>query len=254
VAIFDYGRTPEGVFYYAMEYLEGLDLDALVAGCGSMPAGRVVHLLQQVCASLAEAHGMGLVHRDIKPSNIVLAERGGMPDVVKVLDFGLVKDLAGPEDSSLTAAEVITGTPLFISPEAVTSPENVGPASDLYAVAAVGYYLLTGTHVFMGKTAMAICSAHAHIVPEPPSVRGVAIPLDLEQLLMRGLSKEPQSRPASAREFRGALLACNVRPWTEQDAISWWDTQGRKLMEAQKYTSRDPGSVASTIAVDMRTR
>ncbi|MBI5534693.1 MAG: serine/threonine protein kinase [Deltaproteobacteria bacterium] len=255
VAIFDYGRTPEGVFYYAMEYLEGLDLDALVQASGPLPAGRVVHVLQQVCAALSEAHAMGLVHRDIKPSNIVLTERGGMPDVVKVLDFGLVKDLSASQDAELTAAEVITGTPLFVSPEAVISPEKVGPASDLYAVAAVGYYLLTATHVFGGKTAMAICSKHAHVQPELPSLRGVEIPPELEKLVMQGLSKDPDERPGSARAMRACLLALpDVRPWTEQDATLWWTKTGRELASQRKATARDPGSMASTIAIDFRDR
>jgi len=255
VAIYDYGRTPQGIFYYAMEYLDGLDLDALVQATGPMPAGRVVHVLQQVCASLAEAHAMGLVHRDIKPSNIVLTERGGVPDVVKVLDFGLVKDMAGPKEAELTAAEVITGTPLFVSPEAVTAPEKVGPASDLYALAAVGYYLLTATHVFTGKTAMAICSNHAHVEPEPPSSRGVAVPRQLERLLLQGLAKEPDARPGSARVFRSSLLTLpDVRPWTENDAAAWWASTGRDLSNRRSSKVSDHGSMASTIAIDFHAR
>jgi serine/threonine-protein kinase len=255
VAVFDYGRTPEGVFYYAMEYLDGLDLDALVQGGGPLPAGRVIHILQQVCASLAEAHSIGLVHRDIKPSNVVLAERGGVPDVVKVLDFGLVKDLAGPDEANLTAAHMITGTPLFVSPEAVVAPDGVGPASDLYAVAAVGYYLLTATHVFTGKTAMAICMAHAHEAPQPPSSRGVSVPPELEALILQGLSKHAHERPASARAMRAALLACSgARPWTEHDAAAWWAGTGSKLMSGRKPVARPSSRTGSALTVDLAAR
>jgi len=139
VAIYDYGRTPEGVFYYAMEYLDGINLEDLVRTYGAQPAGRVLAILDQVCGALAEAHERGLVHRDIKPANIILTERGGEPDVAKVVDFGLVKPIV-TDDPRLTMSMpgVMTGTPLYLSPESLTSPESGDPRSDLYALGAVG--------------------------------------------------------------------------------------------------------------------
>ena len=259
VSVYDYGTTPDGSFYYAMEYLEGLDLDVLVAAVGALPAGRVVHLLAQVCASLTEAHETGLIHRDIKPSNIVVTERGGIPDVVKVLDFGLVKDLEGTEEAEVTMDQNARGTPLYMSPEAIATPADVGPASDLYAVAAVGYFLLTGSHVFSGRTLMAVCASHLYDEPEPPSRRlRSAVPEGLERLLLCGLAKNPALRPSSARAFRGALLQLRdrgeVARWTEDEASAWWTTLGRGLVRKATGPRTGGAPFATTIAVDVTAR
>jgi serine/threonine-protein kinase len=147
VSVYDFGRTPEGVVYYAMEYLEGLSLEQLVAEAGAQPPGRVVHVLRQVLGALAEAHGVGLVHRDVKPGNVILCERGGLSDVAKVVDFGLVKDLDAAD--ALSHEGMLVGTPLYLAPEAIRSP-NADPRSDLYSLGAVAYVLLTGNHVFDG--------------------------------------------------------------------------------------------------------
>ena len=150
IAIFDYGRTPDGVFYYAMEHLDGLNLEDLARHDGPQPAGRVVHLMRQIAGSLAEAHDTGMVHRDIKPSNVILVpERGGAPDVAKVVDFGLVKEM--DESAWRTQEGRVFGTPHYLSPEAISSSEPVGPASDLYSLGCVGYFLLTGQRVFDGQ-------------------------------------------------------------------------------------------------------
>ena len=125
VAIYDYGRTASGVFYYAMEYLEGINLDELVKRFGPLPEARAVYVLRQVCASLAEAHAAGLVHRDIKPANIILTFRGGLHDFVKVLDFGLAKLAGDLREPALTSANVVAGTPHYVAPEAVTRPDQI---------------------------------------------------------------------------------------------------------------------------------
>jgi len=131
VAVYDYGHTPDGVFYYAMEYLEGITLQDLVDEFGPQPASRVVHILLQTCGALEEAHLSGLVHRDIKPANIMLTERGRVPDVVKVLDFGLVKETeqSSPE---VTSANAILGTPHYMAPESIVDPASIDGRADLY--------------------------------------------------------------------------------------------------------------------------
>ena len=223
VAVFDYGRTPDGVFYYAMEYLDGTNLDTLVREDGPQPPGRVVHVLRQVAGALAEAHGIGLIHRDVKPENIILCERGGIPDVAKVVDFGLVRDLERAADASRT--NLVQGTPLYLSPEAITAPDRVDGRGDIYALGAVGYFLLCGQHVFSGATLVEVCSHHLHTQPVPPSERlGRALPLPLEALVLACLEKDPARRPASAGELRSRLGAlADTHPWSEDDARAWWE-------------------------------
>jgi hypothetical protein len=224
VAVFDYGRTPDGIFYYAMEYLEGMNLDDLIQRCGPLPEARLVYLLRQVCGSLAEAHAASLVHRDIKPANIFLTCRGGMHDFVKVLDFGLAKALDGQDKANVTSPNALMGTPLYLSPEAVNRPEEVDARSDVYAVGAVGYFLLTGSPVFTGASVMEICMKHVKAAPEPPSARlGKPVSPDLEALLLRCLAKVPSDRPGDAAELLRALESCAVAgTWTLQDAAAWW--------------------------------
>ena len=222
VAVFDYGRTPDGVFYYAMEYLDGADLNTLVREDGPQPPGRVAHVLRQVASALAEAHGIGLIHRDVKPENIILCERGGIPDVAKVVDFGLVKDLE--HGSSLSRADVVQGTPLYLSPEAITAPGSVDARGDLYALGAVGYFLLCGQPVFSGATLVEVCAHHLHTRPLPPSERlGRPLPSELETLVLACLEKDPSRRPASANALGARLGAiAQALPWSEDDARAWW--------------------------------
>jgi hypothetical protein len=224
VAIFDYGRTPEGIFYYAMEYLEGTNLEDLITRFGPLPEPRAVYVLRQVCGSLAEAHAAGLVHRDIKPANIFLTCRGGAYDFVKVLDFGLVKALESGESAAITSPNAVTGTPLYLSPEAVNDPDRVDARSDVYAIGAVGYFLLTGSPVFTGATVMEICMKHIQAAPEPPSARrGERIDPSLEGLLLRCLAKSPADRPADARALLRELDACSLAGrWAADDALAWW--------------------------------
>lgn len=209
VSIYDYGRTCEGIFYYAMEYLEGVDLQQLVRDEGPLPPERAVRVLSQIAGALGEAHGLGLVHRDLKPANVVVCERGGEADTVKVLDFGLVKDTTSlGAVSAQTDVNVLIGTPGYISPESIHSPASVGAASDIYALGALGYFLLTGTEVFPATSVVASCIAHLHEAPESPSKRlGRELPASLEALILSCLEKTPEKRPTSALALRRALLA-----------------------------------------------
>lgn len=221
IAIFDFGHTVDGRFYYAMEYLDGMDLAKAVDKHGPMPPDRVVHLLAQVCGSLAEAHDLHLIHRDVKPENIMICMRGGIPDLVKVLDFGLVKslDTASPR---LTMSATICGTPAFIAPESVQGKE-IDARADLYAVAAVGYYLLTGVVLFERASVMDTLMAQLSEPPRPFCDFGVIVPADLERLIMQGLSKSPSDRAPSAQAMREQLLSCAcAAAWTEDKARAWW--------------------------------
>lgn len=223
VAIYDYGQTPDGTLYYAMELLNGRTLEQLVRSAGPIPVARAIHILRQIAGSLAEAHGRGLIHRDIKPSNAILGERGGMYDVVKVTDFGLVKEIA-QTDGDLTHANVLIGTPLYMAPEIISRPGSASPKSDLYALGAVGYFLVTGRNVFEGSGAVEICAKHMSDEPVPPSQRaGIGIPADFESVILRCLAKDPGLRPPDALALIEALDACaDAQLWTQADARAWW--------------------------------
>jgi serine/threonine-protein kinase len=207
VAIYDFGRTRGGVFYYAMELLDGQDLSRLVECEGPQSVLRTLHILRQVTAALGEAHDAGLVHRDVKPENIMLCTRGGVRDFVKVLDFGLVKDLATSEAMKITAETSIAGTPLFMAPEAILAPDSIGPAADVYAVGCVAYVLLTGRPPFTGHSIVEVCAAHVHTVPDLPSRHApVSVPSELDALVVRCLEKDPQRRPKT-RDLSEQLAA-----------------------------------------------
>jgi predicted Ser/Thr protein kinase len=256
VTVFDYGRTTDGVFYYAMELLEGASLDELVEIDGAQPAERVIHLLEQAAASLAEAHGAGLIHRDIKPANILIVDRGGISDLVKVLDFGLVKDVGpsaagGASLTALTMANAITGTPLYLAPEAITAPDQVDARTDLYALGAVGYWLLTGTHVFGGTSVVEVCAHHLHSIPDPPSARlGAPVAEDLTAILLACLAKRPEDRPASAQVLRERLRACAAHGlWTDQRAAQWWATHRQRLRSGVASASTAAEAAAHHLTV-----
>jgi serine/threonine-protein kinase len=233
VIVYDYGRTPEGIFYYAMELIDGITLQAMVESDGPQSPERVVHILVQVCAALAEAHGINLVHRDVKPSNIMVCNRGGIPDFIKVLDFGLAKDLTVRKDPQLSQSVTLIGTPLYVAPELVLNQAAIDGRVDLYAVGAVAYFLLTGTPVFSGNTTFEVCAKHLSITPESPSQRlGKAIPPALEALVMQCLAKEPGARPASAEELGERLRALFVGTWDLAKAKAWWQGKGEAIERA----------------------
>ena len=230
VTIYDFGRTADGVFYYAMELLDGVSLDVLVESDGPQPPERALHVLDGVAGALVEAHGIGLIHRDLKPANIMLCQQGGALDVPKVLDFGLVKDL-GSEDISLTASSSLTGTPLYMAPEAIRTPGEMDARSDLYALGAVAYFLVTGEHVFTGRNAMEVCGHHLHTKPVPPSARlGRPLPPDLEKLILDCLEKDPGGRPQTAAELRRRVRECRANgAWDPERARLWWQENGERL-------------------------
>jgi serine/threonine-protein kinase len=254
IAIYDYGRTPEGIFYYAMEYLPGIPLDGVIRDDGAQPEPRVVHLVKQLCASLAEAHRVGLVHRDVKPANVMLCERGGLHDVVKVLDFGLVKELK-TDDAGVTEMHQVVGTPLYMSPEAVQSAALVDARSDVYAVGAVAYALVTGHQVFTGKSGVEIIGHHLHSAPAPPSER-LGRPVDpfLERLILSCLAKQPEARPADAGVVLQQLEdGWTGAAWTEREARAWWETQGAAFVAARR-AAEESLSRGPKLEVDVASR
>ena len=224
VAIYDYGLAEDGSLYYVMEYLDGLDAETLVNQYGPQPAGRVIWFLRQACESLEEAHDAGLVHRDIKPSNVFICRLGKRADFAKVLDFGLVKKIAGATRTAfMTSASRTTGTPAFMAPEQVRG-EDVDARTDIYGLGCLAYFLLTGTVLFNKPNAMAMALAHLTEQPEPPSVRSeLPVPESLERVVIACLGKRPEERPQSIGEFRAMLDSClDVTPWTATDANRWW--------------------------------
>ncbi len=250
VAVFDYGHS-DGVLYYAMEYLDGINLEELVRIHGPQPAARVVDVLVQVCGALQEAHDAGLIHRDVKPHNIILCERGGMPDVAKVVDFGLVKEITRDAGKS---AQVIMGTPHYLAPEAVIDSENVTTSVDLYALGAVGYYLLTGQRLFTGKTQLDVCIQHVTTQPKRPSELSSAlhIPPELDAVIMKCLSKRPEDRYATARELSEALEATPRPPtWDREEARRWW-REFRVHRAEQKPVTSDAETMTITIDLEPR--
>jgi serine/threonine-protein kinase len=173
-----------------------------------------------VCGALVEAHGMGLIHRDIKPANVMLCRQGGEDDVVKLLDFGLVKDLGGG-DGTLTLEGQLVGTPETMPPEVLAGgkPDH---RSDLYSLGAVGWFLLTGRRLFDARNAVAMIHAHGFEVPPKPSALVQGVPADLEAVILRSLAKDPAARWPSAAAMREELLQCaEAGRWTAREAALW---------------------------------
>lgn len=221
VVVFDYGRTGSGDFYYAMEYVNGIDLEQLVHRYGAQPAARVRHLLVQACGALSEAHNLGLVHRDIKPGNLMVGVNGGIFDFVKVLDFGLVRVTRGVE-AGKSGPGVLLGTPRYMAPEAFASSQS-GPRADLYALGCVAYFLLTGNEPFSAKTDAGIAAMHLTKAPAPLVGRGLGdITPAFERLVLRCMAKSPDDRYASAAALLRALSELELPPWTQAEAAAFW--------------------------------
>jgi serine/threonine-protein kinase len=224
VEIYDYGHAPDGTFYYVMEYLPGLTLDQFVSRYGPLPPERAVHFLRQVCGALLEAHSVGLIHRDLKPGNIIVGERGGLPDVAKLLDFGLVQAprLDG-EGEKLTQLGALVGTPAYMSPEQAGGEEELNPRSDIYSLGAVAYFLLTGRPPFVRKTAVQVLAAHLHERTQPLTELRGDVPTDLEVVVLRCLEKDPKQRCQSAAELDESLARCSCSGrWDREQATRWW--------------------------------
>jgi len=256
IAIFDFGRTPEGVFYYAMEYLDGITLEQLASFDGPQPTARVIHLLKQACGALGEAHAAGLVHRDIKPANLMLCIRGNMPDQLKILDFGLVKEHAPEVALGLSAEGILLGTPAYLAPEAILHAGRADARSDLYALAAVAYWLLVAQPLFPSETVLEACAHHLHTIPVPPSQRSPQpIPPGLDALLLRCLAKDPDARPSSAHELSRLLDGIDAPAWTREDGDRWWRERAPSVLAAvQEHRSADSTPGPRTIAVDLERR
>jgi serine/threonine-protein kinase len=256
VTVHDYGRTADGSFYYAMELLDGMDLEKLVAIDGPQPAERVIHIVRQAARGLTEAHGVGLVHRDIKPANVFVCRWWGEPDAVKVLDFGLAKNNADPP-TSVTGQNVLLGTPLYISPEALKGAALLDARSDIYSLGAVAYYMLTAAPVFPGSSAVEVFAQHLHSAPVVPSERlGHAVPPDLEAIVLRCLAKSPGDRYSTAAELERALAACAAAAdWSADRARAWWQLRGAAPAAARedigwgRTVEIDPGARQTALRV-----
>ena len=225
VEIFDYGRTRDGRLYYAMEYLDGLTVAELVEREGAVPVARTLYILRQVCAGLAEAHGKGLVHRDIKPENIMVCRYGGEYDFVKILDFGLVKQLDTEHSRDLTRNLRILGTPLYMAPERLRNPGDVDARADIYAVGAVGFLMLSGRRIFE-ESGDDLNLTTKVLNEEPPRVASVAaqaVPFELDLAISACLEKRREERPQRVGDLVDAFDALAVEHrWTQRDAQAWW--------------------------------
>ena len=224
IQIFDFGTTADGTFYYAMEHVQGLTLAKLVEADGPLPEARAIHILRQAAGSLSEAHARKLAHRDVKPANLMLCERGGNFDFVKVLDFGLVRLLDQSEDLSITKTHNLTGTPLYMAPEAIENPKALDARSDVYQLGAVAYFMLAGHPPFEGETLVEVLGKHLRETPAPlSSATKQKVSPEFEAIVTRCLAKSPDERFSDAGELLEALERCpTANLWTQADARAWW--------------------------------
>lgn len=227
INIFDYGRTEDGTFFYVMELLPGLSLNDLVKRFGPLPGARVIHLFRQTCGALREAHAAGLIHRDIKPANIFVSRLGGVCDVAKLLDFGLVRQIADESATVTPQDRVVSGSPLYMAPEQALAGRECDARSDIYSLGATAYYAVTGRAPFDGETSVKVMIAHTRAAVVPPSKLQSDIPGDLEAIILRCLAKAPVDRFADVAELERALAVCDdAGLWTDETAATWWADSG----------------------------
>jgi len=225
IRLFDFGVTSDGTFYYVMELLSGRDLESLVRNFGPLPPGRVIHLIRQICSSLAEAHALGLIHRDIKPANIYLCRVGLEYDFAKVLDFGLVKRESQHGQTTVNGEAVVAGTPGYMAPEVIVGQTDIDRRVDVYALGCLAYFLLTGERVFCGSNQMSMLIQHVQAQPMPPSHRSeLEIPPEVDELVMACLRREPSERPANAGALLEMANTCKTHDvWDQTKAKKWWE-------------------------------
>lgn len=251
IRIFDFGRTVDNTFYYVMELLDGRDLETLVREFGPLPPSRAMHILRQVCRSLAEAHARGLIHRDVKPANIYVCRMGLEYDFVKVLDFGLVKLEDRSRTPTLLTSPVTVGTPAYMAPEVIIGNGDVDRRVDVYALGCVAYYLLTGERVFDAPALMPLLMQHVRDEPIAPSLRTEQpIPRELDELVLACLQKDPGRRPADAEALLRMIPACRTDPWDEDAARRWWEVHLPQL--AGPLAADVPGWDAASRSVAAR--
>jgi CHASE1-domain containing sensor protein len=249
IAVYDYGHTPDGIFFYAMELVDGITFDELIHFDGAQPAARTVHLMRQLAGALAEAHAAHLIHRDLKPANAMVTRRRGMRDVVKVLDFGLAKELGVPltthggdvsqriSSGAINARLGVTrdggffGTPGYASPEAIVG-DPVDARADIYSLGAVWYALLTGAPPYQGESAIAVCAQQVAGSPPPPSSKIPSIPPELDALVLRCMAREPAARPTTAAILLDALEGLPLLEWRAAMAEAWWRGPGVEVTAA----------------------
>ena len=243
----------DGLQFMVQEFVEGRTLDAWVKDEGPLSPARARLIFATLCDALAEAHDAGVVHRDIKPANIMICHRGRVPDMVKVLDFGLVKSIGEPsegqpsDEMDVTKTNMVVGTAHFLAPETIKG-EEVGPAADIYALGVVAFYLLTGQQVFQGRSIMEICAQHLTALPPRPSeLAERPVPADLEALVMCMLSKDPDARPQDGAALAERIEALDVPPWTPTQARRWWAMY-------HPVTKRGAPATATQLAIDLGER
>lgn len=254
IEIYDYGHTEDGTFYYVMELLPGLSLAEIVEQFGPLPASRVVHFLKQICAALGEAHSVGIIHRDIKPANIFASQRGGIFDVAKLLDFGLVKEQK-KEPGKTEHQGAFSGTPLYMPPEQATAYEDVDARADIYSLGGVAYFLLTGQPPYHETNLVKLIAAHANGKLLAPREVNPSIPEDLQEVILTCLQKRPDDRYQNVTNLLDALEQCECADrWSTKDAEQWWKSRSSQIGNSTGTVSRfadatiicDPGDETST--------